>query len=99
MHYFQIGLPREHASALCKVYSDNLSQITKVLKSESLRIGRVNDVDVSKGNDGEYVMKLKYTNTPKNTEESKFTLTGEQIQLMIYGTFNIPKFNLKMTYT
>lgn len=79
------------------MYSDNLSRITKVLKSESLQIGRVNDVDVSKGNDGEYVMKLKYTDTPKNAEESKFTLTGEQIQLMIYGTFNILKFDSKMT--
>jgi len=56
------------------------------LKNESLQIGRLNDVDVCKGNnDGEYVMKLNYTNTPKMMKESKFTLTREQIQLLISG--------------
>jgi len=56
-----------------------------VLKNESLRIGRLNDVDVSKGNDGEYVIKLNYNNTSKIMEENKFTLTKEQIQLLIAG--------------
>jgi len=78
-------LPREHASALCKVYLDNVSQITKVLKKESLQIGRLNNVDISKGNDGEYVMKLNYNNTSTHLEENKFTLTKEQIQLLIAG--------------
>lgn len=78
-------MPREHASALCRVYLDNLSQITKVLKNESLQIGRLNDVDISKGNDGEYVIKLNYNNTSKIMEENKFTLTKEQIQLLIAG--------------
>lgn len=78
-------MPREHASALCRVYLDNLSQITRVLKNESLQIGRLNDVDISKGSDGEYVMKLNYNNTSKIMEESKFTLTKEQIQLLIAG--------------
>lgn len=78
-------MPREHASALCKVYLDNVSQITKVLKKESLQIGRLNNVDISKGNDGEYVMKLNYNNTSTHLEENKFTLTKEQIQLLIAG--------------
>jgi len=78
-------LPREHASALCRVYLDNISQITKVLKNESLQIGRLNDVDISKGSNGEYVMKLNYNNTSKIIEENKFTLTKEQIQLLIAG--------------
>jgi len=82
-------LPREHASALCRVYLDNLSQITKVLKNESLQIGRLNDVDISKGNDGEYLIKLNYNNTSKIMEQNKFTLTKEQIQLLIAGMWNI----------
>lgn len=85
--YFQIGLPREHASALCKVYSDNLTQITKVLKNESLQIGRLNDVDISKEND-EYVMKLKYSHGPKTLEEKHFTITWQQMQLLISGMLN-----------
>lgn len=67
---------------------DNLSQITKVLKKESLQINRLNDINISKGNDGEYVMKLSYTNSPKNVEEKEFTLTREQIQILITGVFN-----------
>lgn len=81
-------MPREHASALCKVYSDNLSEITKVLKNESLQIGRLNDVDICKGKDGEYMMILNYANAPKSTVENKFTLTRDQIQLLISGMLN-----------
>ncbi|XP_015364032.1 PREDICTED: COMM domain-containing protein 4 [Diuraphis noxia] len=79
----QIGLPHEHTSELCRIYLDNLSQITKILKHESLKIGRLNDVDISKGNNGEYVMKLNYNNSSTFSEENKFTLTKEQIQLLI----------------
>jgi hypothetical protein len=85
--YFQIGLPREHASALCKVYLDNISQITKVLKNESLQIGRLNYANLSKGNDGEYLMTLQFSSTPNKSEEQIFTLTREQIQLLISGMF------------
>lgn len=56
-----------------------------MLKNESLQIGRLNNVDISKGNDGEYVMKLNYNNTSTISEENKFTLTKEQIQLLIAG--------------
>lgn len=87
--FFQIGLPREHASALCKVYSDNLSQITKVLKSGSLQINRLHNVGISKENGGEYEINLNYTNTLENSEENKFKITKEQIQLLIAGMLNI----------
>jgi hypothetical protein len=56
-----------------------------VLKNESLQIGRLNDVDISKENNGEFVMKLNYNNTSKISKEDKFTLTKEQIQLLIAG--------------
>lgn len=84
-------MPREHASALCKVYSENLSEITKVLKNESLQVGRINDINVCKGKDGEFMMKLKYANASKSTVENKFTLTRDQIQLLISGMFNYYK--------
>jgi len=56
-----------------------------VLKHESLQIGRLNEVDISKGNNGEYVMKLNYNNASTISEENQFTLTKEQIQLLIAG--------------
>lgn len=85
-------MPREHASALCQVYSKNLDLITVGLKNDSLRIGQLNDVDVSKKDDGEYLMKLKMVNIPRHFEqelENVFSLTKEQIQLLIAGMFNI----------
>lgn len=33
----QLGLPREHASALCRIYSDNLTSISSRLQDQSLR--------------------------------------------------------------
>lgn len=55
------------------------------MKNESLQIGRLNDIDVCKGTDGEFMMKLKYANAPKSIVENKFTLTRDQIQLLISG--------------
>lgn len=78
-------MPREHTSALCKVYSNNLSKITKALKNESLQIGRLDGVDITKENDGEYTIKLNFAKTPGNLEERQFLVTREQIQLLIAG--------------
>lgn len=33
----QLGLPREHATALCRVYNDNLVSISSKLRDHSLR--------------------------------------------------------------
>lgn len=84
-------MPREHASALCHLYSKNLNLITVGLRNDSLRVGQLNDVDISKRDDGEYLMKFKILNTPKHLEEkleNSFSLTKEQIQLLITGMFN-----------
>ncbi|VVC40383.1 Hypothetical protein CINCED_3A008209 [Cinara cedri] len=82
----QIGLPREHASVLCQVYSKNIDLISTELRNESLRIGQLNDVDISKDGDGEYLIKFKMVNTPKRfgkEKEDSFLLTKEQIQILI----------------
>jgi len=80
-------LPREHASALCKVYIDNKSHIAKVLENESLKIGRLNDIDIIEGNQSEYIMKLNYAETlgKKNQQNNQFSITREQILLLIAG--------------
>ena len=33
----QLGLPKEHAAALCKVYNENVSTITEKFAAESLK--------------------------------------------------------------
>ncbi|XP_061433490.1 COMM domain-containing protein 4 [Lethenteron reissneri] len=37
----QLGLPKEHASALCKVYEDKQAELQDQLKSQSLRLSRL----------------------------------------------------------
>jgi len=66
---------------------DNKSHIAKVLKNESLKIGRLNDIDIIEGNQGEYIMKLNYAETPgkKNQQNNQFSFTREQILLLIAG--------------
>ncbi|XP_068082179.1 COMM domain-containing protein 4 isoform X2 [Anabrus simplex] len=43
----QLGLPREHSLALCRVYSEQLSILTQVLRASSLRFGMLKNVDSS----------------------------------------------------
>lgn len=40
----QLGLPREHAAALCRVYSDNVTSISSRLQDQSLRLSRLQDI-------------------------------------------------------
>jgi len=40
----QLGLPREHAAAVCRVYSDNLTSISSRLQDQSLRLSRLQDI-------------------------------------------------------
>lgn len=40
----QLGLPREHSTAMCRVYRDNLSSITSRLWENSLRLSRLEGV-------------------------------------------------------
>eukprot|EP00794_Sanderia_malayensis_P018645 gene18645-20526_t len=41
----QLGLPREHANAVCKTYEDKQLQMKDVFKKESLRLSRLKSVD------------------------------------------------------
>lgn len=43
----QLGLPKEHSSSLCKVYSDNSTKLKESLSHKSLRINRLKQVSAS----------------------------------------------------
>lgn len=62
------------------------------MKSESLQINRLNNVYITKENDGEYEINLNYAITLEDTEKNKFKMTKEQIQLLITGMLNIFNF-------
>eukprot|EP00112_Aurelia_sp_Birch-Aquarium-sp1_P003908 Seg1442.4 transcript_id=Seg1442.4/GoldUCD/mRNA.D3Y31 product="COMM domain-containing protein 4" protein_id=Seg1442.4/GoldUCD/D3Y31 len=41
----QLGLPKEHANALCKIYGDKVEHIRDVLRQKSMRTSRLKDVE------------------------------------------------------
>ena len=41
----QLGLPKEHANALCKIYDDKLDQLQRTLRQSSMRISKLKEVD------------------------------------------------------
>lgn len=41
----QLGLPKEHANALCKIYDEKLEYLREILKQRSMRISRLKDVN------------------------------------------------------
>ncbi|XP_026476754.1 COMM domain-containing protein 4 [Ctenocephalides felis] len=40
----QLGLPREHSAAICKVYNEQCAAITAKLREQSLRVNRLKEV-------------------------------------------------------
>uniref|UniRef100_A0A6M2DCI1 Protein tabanus bromius n=1 Tax=Xenopsylla cheopis TaxID=163159 RepID=A0A6M2DCI1_XENCH len=40
----QLGLPREHSAAICKVYNEQCAAITNKLREQSLRVNRLNEI-------------------------------------------------------
>ena len=41
----QLGLPKEHATALCKIYDEKLEQLVQILRQQSMRVSRLKKVD------------------------------------------------------
>uniref|UniRef100_A0A1B6DTJ0 COMM domain-containing protein n=1 Tax=Clastoptera arizonana TaxID=38151 RepID=A0A1B6DTJ0_9HEMI len=79
----QIGFPREHAQALCRIYSERLSSLTSHLQSISLRTSRLIKVEAQPHNK-HYDLQIRHWNIEKNGEETvSFTATPLQMLMLI----------------
>ena len=100
----QLGLPKELATALCKVYSDKKEQLQLALKAKSMRIAKLKSVDwrvdyvlgssfLDKENGVE--IKLKVTQECESKEEQiSFTASEGKFQMLASELRDVYKLSL-----
>ncbi|XP_054263565.1 COMM domain-containing protein 4 isoform X2 [Macrosteles quadrilineatus] len=81
----QIGFPREHGQALCRVYSEREAALTSRLVRQSLRTSRL--VDVATQRHGAHcTVTLTYFNSQTDlTHKQTFTASDSQITTLLCG--------------
>ncbi|KDR18862.1 COMM domain-containing protein 4-like [Zootermopsis nevadensis] len=88
----QLGLPREHATALCRVYNDNLASISSKLRDHSLRLSHLQDVQwrldtvvVDKNlTVGELRLSLQVMDPMSGTQcTHNFSMNAQQLHLLL----------------
>uniref|UniRef100_A0A1B6KQB3 COMM domain-containing protein n=1 Tax=Graphocephala atropunctata TaxID=36148 RepID=A0A1B6KQB3_9HEMI len=80
----QIGFPREHGQALCRVYSDQEAALTGHLRKVSLRTARL--VDVKTTPRGAHCdMTLTYWSAETEREHTRsFTVSGDMMAVLLH---------------
>lgn len=91
----QLGLPKEHATSLCKSYGDNLVKLQSELRKKSMRVSRLEAVDwrvdylVSSSQLEEVKepcvrLQLKAKNPDTNeVETSAFTIDSDNFRVLV----------------
>lgn len=92
----QLGLPKEHAHALSKLYDDKLEQLHNALRQQSMRVSRLKSVDwrvdyvISSsllGEVGEPEVQFKFVKEDGSdnafTEEIAFTVNGNTFRTLL----------------
>lgn len=91
----QLGLPKEHSVALCKVYADNLEKLQEEFRRQSLRLSRLESIDwrvdyvlgSSELKDVEepfVQLRLRVRNPDNDSIESlSFSLTQEKLKVFL----------------
>lgn len=83
----QIGLPHEHTIVLCRIFTENTNKLKSKAKQLSLRCSIPKSINCIKENDI-FIMDTETWQAQSNSvEKNQFTLSKEQIELMISGTF------------
>lgn len=92
----QLGLPKEHATALVKVYEDNAANVRLELIKKSLRLSSLESVDwrvdyvlgssLLKEVGEPFVqlrLKIRNTDDPSQLESLAFSLTADKFQVLL----------------
>ena len=90
----QLGLPKEHSTAICRVYNDKKSNLMEKLQEISLRLSKLGDVDCKI--DYEKCISTrekipmvtlnmeKVIPTNNQVEKKSFTLTKDKLNVLIF---------------
>ncbi|XP_033105873.1 COMM domain-containing protein 4-like [Anneissia japonica] len=91
----QLGLPKEHASSLCRSYQDKKSVLEKKFREQSLRLSRLESVEwrvdyilssseLQEVNDPCVQLKLNIANSEKTETDSKtFTMDANKFRIFL----------------
>ena len=92
----QLGLPKEHANALCKIYDEKLEQLQSTFRHQSLRLSKLKEVDwrvdyvissslIGEIGEPEVQLKIVKEDTIKNheIEEIAFTVNGNDFRTLL----------------
>ncbi|XP_012223151.1 COMM domain-containing protein 4 isoform X2 [Linepithema humile] len=81
----QLGLPREHSTAVARIHTDHCSQITAVLSSQSLRVSRLSSIEVLSCDSASPVstVALKLKKIDGNEEDSTINISKDDVQVLL----------------
>ncbi|XP_014480547.1 PREDICTED: COMM domain-containing protein 4 [Dinoponera quadriceps] len=81
----QLGLPREHSTAVARLHIDHCPQITAVLSSQSLRVSRLSSIEVLPCDSASPVstVALKLKKVDGNEEDSTINISKDDVQVLL----------------
>ncbi|EGI65609.1 COMM domain-containing protein 4 [Acromyrmex echinatior] len=81
----QLGLPREHSTAVARLHTDHCPQITAVLSSQSLRVSRLSSIEVLPCDSSSPVsaMTLKLKKIDGKEEDSTINISKDDVQVLL----------------
>ncbi|XP_011645522.1 COMM domain-containing protein 4 [Pogonomyrmex barbatus] len=79
----QLGLPREHSTAVARLHTDHCSQITAVLSSQSLRVSRLSSIEVLPCDSSSPTVTLKLKKIDGKEEDSTINISKDDVQVLL----------------
>ncbi|XP_018367015.1 PREDICTED: COMM domain-containing protein 4 isoform X2 [Trachymyrmex cornetzi] len=81
----QLGLPREHSTAVARLHTDHCPQIMAVLSSQSLRVSRLSSIEVLPCDSSSPVsaVTLKLKKIDGKEEDSTINISKDNVQVLL----------------
>lgn len=81
----QIGLPREHSQAICKVYCEHSSAITERLAQSSLRLSKLIEATAIPSGSNFEVHLTSWQAINDQQQKNSFLVSRQQLELLVHG--------------
>ncbi|XP_014600046.1 PREDICTED: COMM domain-containing protein 4 isoform X1 [Polistes canadensis] len=81
----QLGLPREHSTAVARIHTDCCPQLTATLSSQSLRVSHLSSIKVVSCDSSSpfSTVSLKVKKLEGNEEESTINISKDDVQVLL----------------